>query len=81
LKKVRKKQYPEEEETYIIESLLEKKGSKFLVKWEQFSEEWNSWEPRSGLPVFITKYYEEDLSRLGSPAPGGPEDLGEKSQI
>ena len=55
LKKVRKKQDPEEEETYIIESLLEKKGSKFLVKWEQFSEEWNSWEPRSGLPVFITK--------------------------
>jgi len=80
-RKVKKKQEPEEEDTYIIESLLEKKGSKFLVKWEQYSEEWNSWEPKSGLPIFITKYYEQDLSRLGSPAPGGPEELGDYSLI
>jgi len=60
------------EEVYIVEALLEKKGSKFLVKWENYSEDWNSWEPRSGLPSFIIKYYEEDLSRLGSPAPTPP---------
>ena len=43
------------EEVYIVEALLEKKGSKFLVKWENYSEDWNSWEPRSGLPFFIIK--------------------------
>ena len=31
--------------------------------------------------MLYIQYYEEDLSRLGCPAPGGPEDLGEKSQI
>jgi len=69
----KKKEIITEEEEFIVESLLEKKGSKFLVKWEQYSAEWNSWEPKSGLPEFIVKYYEEDLARLGSPAPAEPE--------
>ena len=51
----KKKTVITEEEEFIVESLLEKKGSKYLVKWEQYSDEWNSWEPKSGLPEFILK--------------------------
>jgi len=58
-----------EEEMYIIEALLEKKGSKYLVKWENYDDSWNSWEPVAGIPPFIVKYYEENLGRLGSPIP------------
>ena len=44
-----------QEEVYIVEALLEKKGSKFLVKWENYNNDWNSWEPKAGLPAFIVK--------------------------
>merc|ERR1719350_2556703 len=44
-----------EEKMYIIESLLEKQGSTFLVKWENYNEDWNSWEPRAGIPPFIVQ--------------------------
>ena len=43
------------EEVYIVEALLEKKGSTFLVKWENYDKDWNSWEPKTGLPAFIVK--------------------------
>jgi hypothetical protein len=43
------------EDVYIIESLLKKNGSKFLVKWENYSEEYNTWEPKSSIPDFIVK--------------------------
>ena len=77
-----------QDKVYTIEALLEKEGSMFLVKWENYTSLWNSWEPRDGIPPFIVKvilltiyvcihcvfqYYEEDLTRLGSPAPSGPE--------
>ena len=42
-----------QEEMFIIESLLQEKGSSFLVKWENYNEDWNSWEPRAGIPPFI----------------------------
>merc|ERR1711936_1425178 len=58
-----------EEDIYNIESLVEKKGSKYLVKWENYPSEQNTWEPRSSIPKFILKYYEESLARLGQPAP------------
>ena len=44
-----------QEEMFIVESLLEKKGSSFLVKWENYNEDWNSWEPRAGIPSFIVQ--------------------------
>ena len=44
-----------QEEMFIIESLLEQKGSTFLVKWENYNEDWNSWEPRAGIPLFIVE--------------------------
>ena len=51
-KKVQKKT---EDEVYIIESLKEKKGQTFLVKWENYPEEQNTWEPRKSIPSFILK--------------------------
>merc|ERR1719481_1245394 len=56
---------------YNIESLLQKKGSKYLVKWESYSEDYNSWEPKTSIPEFILQYYESDLSRLGKSPPSG----------
>ena len=42
-----------EEEVYNIEALVKKKGSKYLVKWEDYSEEHNTWEPKAAIPDFI----------------------------
>jgi len=61
-----------EEDIYTIEALVDKKGSKYLVKWENFPHEQNTWEPKSAIPPFIIKYYEQNLSRLGSPVPAPP---------
>merc|ERR1711892_1336055 len=60
---------PIEEDVYNVEALIEKKGSKYLVKWENFAEDQNTWEPKSSIPDFILQYYEADLTRLGGPAP------------
>eukprot|EP00090_Calanus_glacialis_P031031 TRINITY_DN5075_c0_g1_i1.p1 TRINITY_DN5075_c0_g1~~TRINITY_DN5075_c0_g1_i1.p1 ORF type:complete len:590 (-),score=185.62 TRINITY_DN5075_c0_g1_i1:91-1860(-) len=61
-----------------IEALQEKKGSKYLVKWENCPAKESTWEPRSSIPDFILKYYEEDLSRLGKRAP--VEQVGEDDE-
>jgi len=58
-----------QEVIYIIESLIKKSGSKYLVKWENYPADQNSWEPSTSIPKFVLKFYEEDLGRLGSPAP------------
>merc|ERR1711892_45306 len=63
-----------EDDVYIIESLKEKDGDKFLVKWEHFSDDENTWEPRSSIPDYILQFYEEDPKRLGKPAPIQPTD-------
>merc|ERR1712060_477952 len=68
-KKPVEKKKPAEEEVYIIESLKEKKGNKFLVKWENFPDEESTWEPKSSIPEYILEFYETDPSRLGTPAP------------
>ena len=44
-----------EEDIYNIEALVDKKGSKYLVKWENFPHEQNTWEPKSAIPPFIIK--------------------------
>ena len=46
---------PVEEDVYNIEALMEKKGSKYLVKWENFPEDQNTWEPKSSIPALILK--------------------------
>ena len=35
---------------YNIESLIEKKGSTFLVKWENYFSDQNTWESRCMIP-------------------------------
>ena len=44
-----------EEDIYNIEALVEKKGSKYLVKWENYPSSQNTWEPKSSIPPFIIK--------------------------
>ena len=44
-----------EEDIYNIEALVDKKGSKYLVKWENFPHAQNTWEPKSAIPPFIIK--------------------------
>ena len=54
--KVKKlKTVAKQDKIYTIEAVLEKEGSMFLVKWENFTSWWNSWEPREGIPPFIVK--------------------------
>ena len=43
------------EETYIIESLVKKSGSKYLVKWENYPADENTWEHKTSIPKFILK--------------------------
>ena len=53
-----------EEEVYNIEKLVAKKEKKYLVKWENYPENQNTWEPRYTILKFILKYYEADLKDL-----------------
>jgi hypothetical protein len=53
-KKVKDKK-EEVEDVYVIESLLKKNGSKYLVKWENYSKEHNTWEPKSSIPANIVQ--------------------------
>ena len=46
-------QKQDREEVYNIEALVEKKGLKYLVQWENFTVDHNTWEPRSSIPDFI----------------------------
>eukprot|EP00091_Calanus_sinicus_P017270 TRINITY_DN37278_c0_g1_i1.p1 TRINITY_DN37278_c0_g1~~TRINITY_DN37278_c0_g1_i1.p1 ORF type:complete len:103 (+),score=40.15 TRINITY_DN37278_c0_g1_i1:441-749(+) len=48
---------------------MEKKGSKYLVKWENWPADQNTWEPKSSIPAYIVEFYEADLTRLGKSAP------------
>ena len=64
-----KKKPKQKEEIYIVEALVAKDNDKYLVKWENYPSSQNTWEPRSAIPKFIVKFYEQDLSRLGMPAP------------
>merc|ERR1711935_1145032 len=72
---------PIEEDVYNVEALIEKKGSKYLVKWENFAEDQNTWEPKSSIPDFILQYYEADLTRLGGPAPSSQRSVVELVEV
>jgi len=66
---------------YNIETLLEKKGNKYLVKWEGYSDADNTWEPSSSIPKHILAFYEEDQSRFGQPAPDAEDDVEEEEEV
>ena len=42
-------------DVYNIESLVKKQGSKYLVKWENYPADQNTWEPKASIPKFILK--------------------------
>ena len=44
-----------EDKVFYVEALLEKRGYKYLVKWENYPANWNSWEPRFALPQHIVQ--------------------------
>ena len=66
---------------YNIETLLEKKGNKYLVKWEGYSDADNTWEPSSSIPKHILAFYEENQSRFGQPAPDAEDDVEEEEEV
>ena len=47
-----------EDKVFYVEALLEKRGYKYLVKWENYPAIWNSWEPRFALPQHIVQVKE-----------------------
>ena len=49
---------PVEEDVYNVEALMEKKGSKYLVKWENWPADQNTWEPKSSIPAFIVEVWQ-----------------------
>ena len=57
------------DEVFIIESILDIKDGKFLVRWAGFPENASTWEPSENVPKFIKKYYEEDATKLGAKLP------------
>ena len=41
------------DDVYNIEALMEKKGSNYFVKWENYPEDQNTWEHKASIPTFI----------------------------
>ena len=60
--KKEKKPSQVQEDVYNIESLIKKKGSKYLVKWENYQEEFNTWEPKASIPEFILKVKKNNIT-------------------
>ena len=60
----KKKAISKHNEVYNIESLVEKKGSKYFVKWENYPANQNTWEPRSAVPPFILKVKKDSIILL-----------------
>ena len=40
---------------FEIHSIQKSKGDRFLIKWDGYSDEENTWEPRSSIPQYILK--------------------------
>ena len=55
-----------EEKLYVIEKLLEKRyvwniRCQYLVKWKDYGNEHNSWEPKASLPRKVVNRFEKEL--------------------
>ena len=57
----------EQDEVYVVESILEIKGPEILVKWAGFPNP--TWENENGIPKFIRNYYEKNPAKLGNVLP------------
>ena len=44
-----------DDDEYLIEALLDKKGTSYLVKWKKYPSAYNSWEPSFALPPAVIK--------------------------
>ena len=56
-----------QDDLYIVESILKFRGKECQVKWLGFDDP--TWEPRTGIPAFLRRYYETDPGRLGQKLP------------
>ena len=45
----------DDEPVYNIEAILAKAGSTYLVKWENYPDDQNTWEPRSSIPDLVVQ--------------------------
>ena len=57
----------EQDEVYIVESIMEIKSKEVLVKWVGFPNP--TWENENGIPKFIRNYYEKNPAKLGKVLP------------
>ena len=57
----------EQDEVYIVESIMEIKSKEVLVKWVGFPNP--TWENENGIPKFIRNYYEKNPGKLGKALP------------
>ena len=57
----------EQDEVYIVESIMEIKAKQVLVKWVGFPDP--TWENENGIPKFIRNYYEKNPGKLGKALP------------
>ena len=46
---------PVDEAVYNVEALIAKKGSTYLVKWENYPDDQNTWEPTCSIPDLIVE--------------------------
>ena len=46
------------------DSIMERKGYKYLVRWSSYPEDPDTWELRSSIPAEIIRRYEDDLKLL-----------------
>ena len=51
----------QQDNIYVIESILEKEGDLWKIKWLGFPVEKSSWEPSANIQPWIRSFYEEDL--------------------
>lgn len=57
----------EQDEVYIVESIMKIKSKEVLVKWVGFPNP--TWENKNGIPKFIRNYYEKNPAKLGKVLP------------
>ena len=51
---------------FVIEEILEKKGTKYHIKWKGYTT--TTWEPASAVPLFIRDFYDRTgQSKLPKP--------------
>ena len=58
---------PQEDDVYTVEKVLRKEGQRYLIKWENYGDEHNTWEPAKHLAPNLL----EDWRKEHPPKPRG----------